>query len=339
MTRDTGRTLLVGIVALLVGVALGARGAPWRGPAVRAPAAQVQAAGSGQAVGSTHEEMDAAHEARVKAFPAKTAGQGARPIQPKVVGGVKVFELTARAVPWEVEPGLFRQAFAYNGQVPGPTIRVTEGDRVRVILKDELPESTSIHFHGLSTPNAMDGVPFITQPPVRPGQSFTYEFVARPAGSHMYHSHNGDDQITRGLLGAFLVDPRDRSREPQVAQDVVIIVNDGPLGYTLNGKSFPATQPIVVKRGQRLRIRYMNEGQIIHPMHLHGLPQQVIAKDGHRLAQPYAADTVNVAPGERYDILVTADQPGTWALHCHILSHAESKRGMHGMVTAVVVQP
>ena len=283
--------------------------------------------------------MDAAHEAKVKAFPAKTAGLGAQPIQPRVVGGVKVFDVTARAVQWEVEPGVTRQAFAYNGQVPGPTIRVTEGDRVRVVLKNGLPESTSIHFHGVLTPNAMDGVPFITQPPVRPGQTFTYEFTARPVGSHMYHSHNGDEQITRGLLGAFIVEPRDRASAAQVASDVVLIVNDGPLGYTINGKSFPATQPITVRRGQRLRIRYMNEGQIIHPMHLHGLPQRVIAKDGRPLPAPYEADTVNVAPGERYDILVTAEAPGTWALHCHILSHAESKRGMHGMVTAVIVQP
>jgi FtsP/CotA-like multicopper oxidase with cupredoxin domain len=275
----------------------------------------------------------------VKAFPAKTAGLGAQPIQPRVAGGVMVFDVTARAVQWEVEPGITRQAFAYNGQVPGPTIRVTEGDRVRVVLKNGLPESTSIHFHGVLVPNPMDGVPFITQPPVRPGQTFTYEFTARPVGSHMYHSHNGDEQITRGLLGAFIVEPRDRAGAAQVASDVVLIVNDGPLGYTINGKSFPATQPITLKRGQRLRIRYMNEGQIIHPMHLHGLSQRVIAKDGRPLPQPYEVDTVNVAPGERYDILVAADQPGTWALHCHILSHAESKRGMHGMVTAVVVQP
>lgn len=291
-----------------------------------------------QAASAPHEAMDRAHEARVKAFPAKTAGLGAQPLQPKVVGGVKVFELIARETQWEVEPGVKRTAFAYNGQVPGPTIRVTEGDRVRVIIKNELPESTAIHFHGLITPNKMDGVPYITQPPITPGQSFTYEFIARPVGTHMYHSHHGDDQITKGLLGAFIVTPRDRRLEPVVAQDVVIVVNDGPLGYTLNGKSFPATQPVVLKLGQRLRIRYMNEGQIIHPMHLHGLPGQVIAKDGRRLSQPYWADTVNVAPGERYDVLVTASEPGVWALHCHILSHAESAQGMHGMVTAVIVQ-
>ncbi len=249
-----------------------------------------------------------------------------------------MFELSAREVQWEVEPGVKRTAFAYDGEVPGPTIRVTEGDRVRIILRNELPESTSIHFHGLITPNAMDGVPFLTQPPVKPGQTFTYEFVTKPGGSHMYHSHFGDDQITKGLLGPFIVEPKDKSKEPKVDQDVVLVVNDGPLGFTLNGKSFPATQPLVVRKGQRIRIRYMNEGQIIHPMNLHGLAQLIIAKDGRQLAQPYVVDTIDVAPGERYDAIVEASELGAWVFHCHILSHAESRHGMHGMVTAVVVQ-
>ncbi|HXF82329.1 MAG TPA: copper oxidase [bacterium] len=331
MAARSAARLGVFLVGMALVLAVVWTGATWLSRRAPRPVAAQPPAG--------HEEMDRAHEARVKAFPAKTAGLGAQAIRPRVVGGVKVFELTAAAVAWEVEPGVTRQAFAYNGQVPGPTIRVTEGDRVRVVLTNRLPESTTIHFHGLLTPNAMDGVPYITQPPVRPGETFTYEFTARPAGSHMYHSHNGDEQITRGLLGAFIVDPRDRSRDVRADVDVVLIVNDGPLGYTLNGKSFPATQPIVVRRGQRLRLRYFNEGQIIHPMHLHGLPQRVVAKDGHLLAAPYEADTVNVAPGERYDVLVEAQTPGTWALHCHILSHAESRRGMHGMVTAVIVQP
>ena len=325
---------------ILAALALGFGGGFWSARAAgrgsgAPPAVPTQPVQSNQPSG--HEEMDAAHAARVKAFPAKTAGAGLQPLTPKIQGGVKVFELRAKAVQWEVEPGVLRAGFAYNGQIPGPILRVMEGDRVRVILHNELPESTSIHFHGLLTPNAMDGVPFITQPPVRPGETFTYEFVAKPAGSHMYHSHNGDDQITRGLFGAFIVTPKVRTG-PGADLDVVLVVNDGPLGYTLNGKSFPATQPIEAKRGQRIRIRYMNEGQIIHPMHLHGLPQRVIAKDGHPLAQPYVVDTVNVAPGERYDILVEATQPGVWALHCHILSHAESKTGMHGMVTAVIVK-
>ncbi|MGH2425054.1 MAG: multicopper oxidase family protein [bacterium] len=321
------------VVAFAVAVALGFGGGVWVTRSQSQTGLQPTAV---QAAPPIHVEMDAAHEARVKAFPAKTQGIGGQPFQPKLIGGVKVFEITAKTVQWEVEPGVRREAFAYNGQVPGPTIRVTEGDRVRVNLKNELPESTSIHFHGLTTPNAMDGVPFITQPPVKPGQAFTYEFLAKPSGTHMYHSHNGASQIDKGLLGAFIVVPK--AGETKVASDVVMVINDGPLGYTLNGKSFPATQPIVIKLGQRLRIRYMNEGSIIHPMHLHGMVQEVIAKDGRRLAQSYFVDTLNVAPGERYDVLITASEPGVWALHCHILSHAESARGMHGMVTAVIVQ-
>jgi len=116
-----------------------------------------------------------------------------------------------------------------------------------------------------------------------------------------------------------------------------MVLNDGPLGYTLNGKGFPATSPIVAKLGDLVRIRYMNEGLQIHPMHLHGLVQTVIAKDGHLLAQPYDADTVLVGPGERYDVLVRATDLGVWAFHCHILTHAESDQGMFGMVTAFVV--
>jgi FtsP/CotA-like multicopper oxidase with cupredoxin domain len=311
------------VAVIVIALALGFGGGYWTARAAADPPAPAPSPAPQTAQAGGHEEMDAAHEARVKAFPAKTAGLGGQPLRPKIVGGVKVFELTAQAVQWEVEPGVLRPGFAYNAQIPGPILRATEGDRVRVILRNSLPESTSIHFHGLLTPNAMDGVPFITQPPVRPGQTFTYEFVATPSGSHMYHSHNGDDQITRGLFGAFIVDPK-RPTGPRADLDVVLVVNDGPLGYTLNGKSFPATQPIVAARGQR--------------MHLHGLPQRVIAKDGHLLAQPYSVDTVNVAPGERYDIIAVASQPGIWALHCHILSHAESKRGMHGMVTAVIVK-
>lgn len=282
--------------------------------------------------------MDKAHEAAVKAFPAKTAGAGAQPLQPKVGGGVKVFEVTAKEIDWEVTPGVRRKAMAYNNQVPGPTIRVTEGDRVRVILRNQMSESTAVHFHGVMVPNAMDGVPYLTQPAVKPGQSFTYEFVARPAGSHMYHSHFGAEQVSLGLLGAFIIEPRDKSKEPKVDADIVMVINDGLHGYTFNGKGFPATSPIVLKQGQRLRIRWMNEGQLTHPIHLHGMPMTVIARDGYPLAQSWKADTINVAPGERWDVIVEATELGAWALHCHILSHAESKNGMHGMVTALIVQ-
>ncbi len=284
------------------------------------------------------DKMDADHEAGVKAFPAKTEGKGNVVMEPKVVRGVKVYELECREIDWEVEPGRRLKAWAYNGQVPGPQIRVREGDRVRVVVRNELPESTAVHFHGLEIPNDQDGVPFITQPPIKPGETFTYEFTVPNSGSHMYHSHhNAAKQVSMGLLGAFIVEPKDRSREPKVDVDYVMILNDTVHGYTCNGKGFPATEPIVVKRGQTLRIRFMNEGLMIHPMHLHGMHMTVIAKDGWEQPMPWKCDTLNVAPGERWDVLVQATNPGTWAFHCHVLSHAESAHGMFGMVTALIV--
>ena len=288
---------------------------------------------------SAAEQMDAMHEKGVKAFPAKTAVHGNQLLEPKLVGGVKVFELTASEMQWETEPGKMVTAMAYNRQVPGPQIRVREGDRVRVILKNELKQSTAIHFHGLEVPVDQDGVPFITQPPVKPGASYTYEFTVPNAGSHMYHSHhNAAVQVGLGLLGAFIVEPKNKAREPKVDQDLVFILNDGAHGYTFNGKSFPATQPVVAKLGQKIRIRYMNEGMMIHPMHLHGMHQTVIAKDGWDQPAPWKCDTLNIAPGERWDVIVNCNNPGTWAFHCHILPHAESEHGMFGMVTALVVQ-
>jgi FtsP/CotA-like multicopper oxidase with cupredoxin domain len=282
--------------------------------------------------------MDEMHEKGIKAFPAKTAGLGNQLLAPKLVDGVKLFELTAKKIQWETEPGHLVEAWSYNDQVPGPQIRVREGDRVRVILHNALPESTSIHFHGLELPNAMDGVPFITQPPVKPGTSFTYEFVVPNAGSHMYHSHHDSTkQVGLGLLGAFIVEPRVKSAHDDVDVDQVLILNDGAHGYTLNGKSFPATQPLVAKLGQQVRIRFMNEGMMIHPMHLHGVHMTVIAKDGWPVPAPWKCDTLNVAPGERWDVIVNCTNPGTWAFHCHILPHAESEHGMYGMVTALVV--
>lgn len=283
--------------------------------------------------------MDAMHAAGVKAFPARTAGKGNQPLAHRVEHGVKVFEITARPMKWEVEPGKFVDAWAYNEQVPGPQIRVTEGDRVRLDVTNELPESTAVHFHGLMLPNGQDGVPFITQPPIKPGETHTYEFTARNPGSHMYHAHiNSAKQVGSGLLGAFIIE-RKRPRAVERADvDYVMVLNDGVHGYTLNGKSFPATEPVVAKRGQKVRIRFMNEGMMIHPMHLHGMPMKVIDKDGWPQPQPWLCDTLNIAPGERWDVIVDCTEAGTWAFHCHILPHAEGEHGMFGMVTALVVQ-
>jgi FtsP/CotA-like multicopper oxidase with cupredoxin domain len=339
-----------GVVALVAGVATACKGDSGKGASVAAAATTPPAGQTGGTMGphdtsagasaqSTADAMDAMHEKGIKAFPAKTAVMGNQPLEPKIDKGVKVFEITAKKIQWETEPGKFVEAWAYNDQVPGPQIRVKEGDRVRVVLNNQLPESTAVHFHGLELPNDQDGVPFITQPPVKPGQTYTYEFNVPNSGSHMYHSHhNSAKQVGLGLLGAFIVEPKDRSSEPKVDVDYVLILNDGPHGFTLNGKGFPATEPIVAKLGQKVRIRYMNEGMMIHPMHLHGMHQTVIAKDGWTQPAPWKCDTLNIAPGERWDVIVNCNNPGTWAFHCHILPHAESEHGMFGMVTALVVQ-
>jgi uncharacterized cupredoxin-like copper-binding protein len=285
----------------------------------------------------TAEQLRDLDAARTALFPAATAGKGNVVLEP-VIGadGVKQWELTATEFEWEIEPGVFVEAMGYNGMVPGPQLRAEIGDRVRVILHNELSQPTTIHFHGLIVPANMDGVPVISQPAVMPGESFTYEFELRNSGSHMYHSHfMAAHQVPGGLLGAFVVS--DPSIDPLVDVDYTMVLNDGPLGYTLNGKSFPATEPISATLGQTVRVRYMNEGLQIHPMHLHGIAQQVIARDGHMLDQPYFQDTVLVAPGERVDVLIQATELGVWAFHCHVLTHAERDDGMFGMVTALIV--
>lgn len=286
-------------------------------------------------------EMDTMHEAGVKTFVDRIGqdpGFWGTPLEFTMDGDVKVFELTCAETSWEVEPTNVINAMTYNGILPGPVIRVTEGDKVRVIVHNQMAQSTSVHWHGVLLPNNMDGVPYITQPPIKPGESFTYEFEAKNPGSHMYHSHhNAAEQVTRGLLGAFIIEPKDKAHDPEFDSDYVLVLNDAGTGFSINGKSFPYTQPIVAKLGEKIRVRYMNEGLVIHPMHLHGLEQLVFAKDGWNLAQPYLCDTLNIAPGERYDVLVNCHTAGVWAFHCHILSHAESAHGMFGMVTAVVV--
>jgi FtsP/CotA-like multicopper oxidase with cupredoxin domain len=274
-----------------------------------------------------------------------TKGTGNQPLPPNVLpDGTKEFDLTAKIVDWEIEPGKTVKAWTYNGQVPGPLIKVATGDHVRIVLKNELPQSTALHMHGIELPNSMDGVPFVNQDPITPGKSFTYDFVAKGPAVGMYHSHDyALGQVSNGMAGALIIgdEPLPSGYGP-VSQELPMMLNDsGVIGFSLNGKSFPATAPIVTKPGETVEIHYMNEGAQIHPMHLHGITQLVIAKDGNPLPQPYLADTVTVAPGERYTVLVkpTPEQKGVWAYHCHILSHAEHEDGMmYGMVTTLIVQ-
>ncbi len=284
-------------------------------------------------------------------FPAKTVGTGNQRLEPTVLAdGTKHFELTASIVKWEVEPGKLVDAWAYNGMVPGPWMKVEVGDKVEIHIQNDLPMGTDIHWHGVQTPNNMDGVAPITQELIHSGEDFTYAFTARRKAVGMYHAHHhGQMQIPNGLAGVFQIGdvdlPLGRTisgvtipTDLTVAQELPMVLNDaGTIGLSLNGKSFPATEPISVKAGDWMLVHYLNEGLMSHPMHMHQFPQLVVAKDGIPLDNPYFADTINVAPGERYSVLVHPDEAGTWVWHCHILNHVEREDGMFGMVTALVV--
>ena len=272
-------------------------------------------------------------------------GQGNQPLPPtRVEGDLKIWAMTIDAIKHRIdgrkEPV---DALGYNGTWPGPRIEVVEGDRVRFDFRNNLAESTGVHFHGQRLPNNMDGVPHLTQDPIMPGATFSYEFVVRTPGSHMYHSHhNATDQVGRGLLGAFIVQPKDPAQRYDAlygaSQDVIWISNDALGGFTINGRGFPATYPIVAKLGERILVRFMNEGLMMHPWHLHGMPMRVVARDGYELGSAaFTCDTLGVNPGERWDVVVECDEPGVWAFHCHILTHAEAMEGMFGMVTALIV--
>jgi FtsP/CotA-like multicopper oxidase with cupredoxin domain len=264
-----------------------------------------------------------------------------KPLEPELDGDVKVFRLTIDEIQQhidEIQPPI--AALGFNGQWPGPTIRVTEGDKVRAIFTNNLAETTGVHFHGVEFDDFFqDGVPFVTQLPITPGETYTYDFTARNAGSLMYHSHhNATDQVGRGLLGAFIVEPKP---DPVTFdREYVWISNDALGGFTINGHGFPATVPVLAAVGETVRVRFMNEGIMMHPWHLHGMPMHVIARDGWPLGSAaFTADTLGVNPGERYDVLIKATTPGVWAFHCHILPHAEGANGMFGMVNTLVVVP
>jgi FtsP/CotA-like multicopper oxidase with cupredoxin domain len=310
------------------------------------------------AVANTHddftpEQMDKMMVDSMLAVPADTEGTGNEVLEPEILAdGTKKFYLTAEVIPWEVSPGEIVDAWAYNGQVPGPQIKVDIGDNVQVELTNLTPMGTDIHWHGVHTPNDMDGVSPFTQDPVSTGDTFTYEFLAEDPAIGMYHAHlHSQTSVINGMFAAIQIGPTPLPYGQTISgvtipEDVVpvfdkpMVLNDaGTIGLSLNGKSFPATEPIVMNEGEWGVIHYYNEGLTAHPMHLHQFPQLIFAKDGIPLDQPYWSDTINVAPGERYSVLFQGDTVGTWVYHCHILTHVERTTGMFGMVTAVIVNP
>lgn len=264
--------------------------------------------------------------------------------------GAKHFTMTAEQVMWEVVKGQRVLAWTINGTVPGPMIRVTSGDHIRVTLINHFPKPTAVHWHGLEVPESADGVPGLGMKPVQPGQTYVYDFTVhdQDIGTHWYHSHYDDmEQVMGGFYGAFIVDPRPGTPQAQQAIKADVeyteFVATMPGGwYVINGKSFPDTQPINVKHGQTVHIRLIGaDTMMMHPMHMHGHTFNIVAEDGHMLAQPIQKDTVQVAPGETYDLTFYAwAAPGSiYPFHCHILSHlmnpGQSDEEMGGLITLI----
>jgi FtsP/CotA-like multicopper oxidase with cupredoxin domain len=266
--------------------------------------------------------------------------RGGQLLQPTLRDGVKEFELSTGVVRWSILPDLEVGAYAYNGQVPGPLIRVQPKDRVRIRVKNDLPEPTTVHWHGFILPIEQDGVPELSQPPIPPGGEYVYEFdVPDTPGTYFYHTHfSADRQQPLGLYGALIIDGAEPHAE--IASEHIITLGewtvrrgetypamqlDGmlPNYFTFNGKSYPATETVQAKVGDRILFRLIGSGQFIHPIHIHGGPFEITATDGNSVpaAARFTKDTVLVSAGERYDVVWTARNPGKWLLHCHINHH------------------
>lgn len=258
--------------------------------------------------------------------------------------GVKEFHLVAEEIEHEFAPGSRAVCWGYNGTTPGPTIEAVEGDRVRLFVTNRLPEHTTIHWHGLLLPSGMDGVGGLTQPHIRPGETYVYEFTLRQHGSHMYHPHADEMvQMAMGMMGLFIVHPR--AGEPaRIDRDYAILLHNWALHpgtsrpdpsvmtdfdlWTFNSKVFPAIEPLVARSGERVRVRVGNLSMWNHPIHMHGVQFDVTGGDGGRLprAQWRQEVTEIVGVGQMRDLEFTA-VPGDWAFHCHMSHHVMGPMG------------
>ena len=250
--------------------------------------------------------------------------------------GVKVFNLVAEPVKQVIIPGRTFDLWGFNGSAPGPTIQANEGDRVRILFDNHLPEPTGIHWHGLELPNDMDGVPGITQKLVMPGERFVYEFALHQNGTFFYHSHMAMQEMV-GMLGGFIIHPK-TPYTPRVDQDFLIALQEYAVlpnrtmpnsmnmefnWLTFNGKAGPATTPLVIKQGQRVRIRLVNLGMDHHPIHLHGFTFWVTGHEGAREPETMwlRGNTTLVGVAQARDIEFIADRLGEWMFHCHLPHH------------------
>jgi FtsP/CotA-like multicopper oxidase with cupredoxin domain len=259
--------------------------------------------------------------------------------------GVKECHLIAEPITQELAPGMTANLWGYNGSSPGPTFECVEGDKLRIFVTNRLPEHHAVHWHGLILPNGMDGVSGLTQPSIKPGQTFVYEFVATKAGTYMYHPHADEmTQMAMGMMGLFIVHPKDPDLMP-VDRDFVFLLNAfdiDPGSYTprintmldfnmwcWNSKVFPAIDPLVVRTGDRVRIRIGNLTMTNHPIHMHGHTFYVTGTDGGWVPESarWPEVTTDVAVGQMRTIEFIAEHPGDWAIHCHKSHHTMNAMG------------
>jgi FtsP/CotA-like multicopper oxidase with cupredoxin domain len=274
---------------------------------------------------------------RADYLPAVTPNGSVLPYEIK--NGVKEFHLIAEPVEREFAPGMKVKCWGYNGQTPGPTIEAVEGDRIRILVTNKLPEHTSIHWHGIFLPNGMDGVGGLTQPHIGPGETYVYEFTLRQHGTFMYHPHADEMlQLAVGMMGFFIVHPQ-KTESPGIDRDFAIMLHEWAIHpgtyrpdpavmldfniFTFNSKVFPAIDHLVVKTGDRVRIRFGNLSMDEHPIHIHGHAFRIAATDGGEIppSGQWPETTVLVPVGATRDVEFTADAPGDWALHCHKSHH------------------
>ena len=250
--------------------------------------------------------------------------------------GVKVFHLIAEPVKRKIVPNKTIDVWGYNGSAPGPAIQITQGDRVRIVVDNHLPEPTSMHWHGFEIPHSMDGGPGISQDPILPGGRFVYEFTLHQAGTFFYHSHMAMQEMM-GMLGAFIMHPKIPD-SPRVDKDFVLLLQEYAVlpnstvpntmnmvfnWLLINGKSGPAITPLIVRLGDRVRIRLINLGMDHHPMHIHGHTFYVTGTEGGRIPQAawQPGNTELVAVAQARDIEFVANNPGDWMIHCHLPHH------------------
>lgn len=361
-TMPSRRRLLTnGAMALAAGAVLG----PGLTPSFAADVPGADRPGSATDVGGAHADQ--------KAWPPGQPGKDYQPViipngakvPWKIVDGVKVFHMVAEEVDHEFAPGLRAKCWGYNGRVHGPAIEAVDGDRVRIYVTNRLPAATTIHWHAILLPSGMDGVGGVSQRAIQPGETFKYEYTLHQSGTGMYHSHHDEmTQMGLGMTGLFIIHPRAGKRTsdaeeaaPKVDRDFALLLHEWRIDpgasrpnpnemtefniLTMNAKAFPGTAPLVVKKGERVRIRVGNLGAMDHhPIHLHGFQFLVTETDGGRIPRSaqWPETTVLVAVGTTRTIEFVADEPGDWVMHCHMTHHVMNQMG-HQFPNMIGVEP